>query len=80
LNFILKTFLLSARRERYGLTNQYIISIDSIEIKKTSSNYIGKLKRTINSNNFTLYDDGSDDKKDLDKPLRCELGYFIYVF
>lgn len=59
---------------------QYVISIDPIETVKTSSSYVGKLKPLKNSNGFTLYDNGNDAKNELDKPLRCEIGYIFYVF
>ena len=77
---IFKIFLLAARRKGYGPSTQYIISIDPVEIGKTSPNFVGKLKPAVNANNFTLYDNGIGSKNDLDQPLRRELGYMFYVF
>ena len=71
--------MLASKKKGYGLTAHYIISIDPIEIDKTSINFVGKLKPTTTANSFTLYDNGSDAKTDLDIPLRRELGYFFYV-
>ena len=71
--------MLAARRKGYGPSTQYVISVDPVEIDKISLNYVGKLKPAINANNFTLYDNGTEAKNELDKPLRCEIGYMFYV-
>lgn len=73
-----KTFLLAARRKGYGPSTQYVISIDPVEVIKTSPNFVGRLKPAVNANNFTLYDHGNDSKNDLDQQLRRELGYMFY--
>ncbi len=77
--FVLKTFLLAARRKGYGPSVNYIISIDPIEIDKSSTNYIGRLKPGANASNFTIYDCGSDAKDALDVSIRREFGYILYV-
>ena len=63
-----RRFLLTARKHKQKTTSNYVISLDSEDLKRESGAFFGKLRSNFVGSDFTIYDAGV--KKQAKKPVK----------
>eukprot|EP00634_Sargassococcus_sp_CCMP2135_P011517 CAMPEP_0198653954 /NCGR_PEP_ID=MMETSP1467-20131203/7391_1 /TAXON_ID=1462469 /ORGANISM="unid. sp., Strain CCMP2135" /LENGTH=594 /DNA_ID=CAMNT_0044389931 /DNA_START=1 /DNA_END=1785 /DNA_ORIENTATION=+ len=72
-------FLMCSKKRPNNKTSNYLISMGENDLKRTSSNYIGKLRANFAGTEFQIFDAGSRGGFDADDEKRSELGAVIYT-
>lgn len=74
-----KFFILAGRKRRRSATSNYLISTDATDLSRDGERFIGKLRANMLGTNFTVYDHGSNPKKNApSEQQRRELAAIAY--
>ncbi|CAF3765801.1 unnamed protein product [Rotaria sp. Silwood1] len=74
-----KFFILAGRKRRRSTTSNYLISTDPTDLSRDGEKFIGKLRANMLGTNFTVYDQGSNPKKNIStEQQRQELAAIAY--
>ncbi|CAF0991083.1 unnamed protein product [Rotaria sordida] len=74
-----KFFILAGRKRRRSTTSNYLISTDPTDLSRDGEKFIGKLRANMLGTNFTVYDQGSNPKKNIPiEQQRQELAAIAY--
>ena len=75
-----KVFLLAGRKRKKSKSSNYLISVDSMDLKRDSDSFVAKLRSNFVGTSFTIFDNGESMKsKPPDgKAYRKELGAVQY--
>ncbi|CAF4085981.1 unnamed protein product [Rotaria sp. Silwood2] len=74
-----KFFVLAGRKRRRSTTSNYLISTDPTDLSRDGEKFIGKLRANMLGTNFTVYDQGSNPKKNISiEQQRRELAAIAY--
>lgn len=79
-----KVFLLAGRKRKKCKTSNYLISCDPADLSRDSDSYLAKLRANFVGTHFTIFDNGLNMDKNLEKEkhqgkdYRKELGAIIY--
>ncbi|XP_022252280.1 protein king tubby 1-like isoform X2 [Limulus polyphemus] len=77
-----KVFLLAARKRKKSTTSNYLISVDSTDLSRGGSSFVGKLRSNMFGTSFTVFDSVTDLKEgnvsDNQANSRCEIAAVIY--
>ncbi|CAF1211583.1 unnamed protein product [Adineta steineri] len=74
-----KFFLLAGRKRRRSATSNYLISTDATDLSRDGERFIGKLRSNMLGTHFTVYDQGSNPKKNIPiEQQRRELAAIAY--
>ncbi|CAF0811644.1 unnamed protein product [Adineta ricciae] len=74
-----KFFVLAGRKRRRSATSNYLISTDATDLSRDGERFIGKLRANMLGTHFTVYDQGSNPKKNIPvDQQRRELAAIAY--
>ena len=77
-------FLMCGKKRSGQKTSNYLISMSEGDLRRTSNNYLGKLRANFLGTEFCIYDRGSNpelvdhDDPDSEESLRQEMGVVQY--
>ncbi|CAF1062345.1 unnamed protein product [Adineta steineri] len=74
-----KFFILAGRKRRRSTTSNYLISTDATDLSRDGERFIGKLRANMLGTHFTVYDQGSNPKRNIPvEEHRRELAAIVY--
>ncbi|UJR21720.1 hypothetical protein I4U23_024797 [Adineta vaga] len=74
-----KFFVLAGRKRRRSATSNYLISTDATDLSRDGERFIGKLRANMLGTHFTVFDQGSNPKKNIPiEQQRRELAAIAY--
>lgn len=74
-----KFFILAGRKRRRSTTSNYLISTDATDLSRDGERFIGKLRANMLGTQFTVYDHGSNPKKNIPaEEIRREVAAIVY--
>ncbi|CAF3539563.1 unnamed protein product [Rotaria sordida] len=74
-----KFFVLAGRKRRRSATSNYLISTDPTDLSRDGEKFIGKLRANMLGTQFTVYDHGSNPRKNIPvEENRRELAAIVY--
>ncbi|CAF0829655.1 unnamed protein product [Rotaria sp. Silwood1] len=74
-----KFFILAGRKRRRSATSNYLISTDATDLSRDGERFIGKLRANMLGTHFTVYDHGSNPRRNIPvDEYRRELAAIIY--
>ncbi|CAF4169877.1 unnamed protein product [Rotaria sp. Silwood2] len=74
-----KFFILAGRKRRRSATSNYLISTDATDLSRDGERFIGKLRANMLGTQFTVYDHGSNPRRNIPvEENRRELAAIVY--
>ncbi|UJR27652.1 hypothetical protein I4U23_008933 [Adineta vaga] len=74
-----KFFILAGRKRRRSTTSNYLISTDATDLSRDGERFIGKLRANMLGTHFTVYDQGSNPKRNIPiEEHRREVAAIVY--
>ncbi|CAF0766392.1 unnamed protein product [Adineta ricciae] len=74
-----KFFILAGRKRRRSATSNYLISTDATDLSRDGERFIGKLRANMLGTHFTVYDQGSNPKRNIPvEEHRREVAAIVY--
>ncbi|CAF1036331.1 unnamed protein product [Rotaria magnacalcarata] len=74
-----KFFVLAGRKRRRSATSNYLISTDATDLSRDGERFTGKLRANMIGTHFTVYDNGTNPKKNTPvEEIRREVAAIVY--